>query len=385
MKKSNILHLTNTYGAERGGGVHEVVSNFYKYQKQNGLNPTIWYPEETDLQNVLDKNHSIKSLPTYNFYNYSVLKGIFGETTKEASEFDIIHQHGIWTTMSLFSKRLSKKNRIKLVIQPHGFLEPYRLNISKYKKKLAFYLYEKSNLTNCSALIACSDDEGIKLKKLFPNQHVAVIYNGIGDNFFRAKSQKAQNKNKKILFLSQIIPVKGLDRLFKIISDIDRNLLNEFEFVIAGYGLQEYIDSLKKLAIKLRIQDLIKFIGPIHGQEKINIYDNSDFFILPTYSENYGIVVAEALARGLPVITTKGTPWSELNSSNSGLWVENTDEGLRNGLMKMLTMPESNKRTMRKNGRELIENKYLWEKTSLRTLELYEWIIFGGTKPDFII
>ena len=69
MKKSNILHLTNTYGAERGGGVHEVVSNFYKYQKQNGLNPTIWYPEETDLQNVLDKNHSIKSLPTYNFYN----------------------------------------------------------------------------------------------------------------------------------------------------------------------------------------------------------------------------------------------------------------------------------------------------------------------------
>ena len=84
-------------------------------------------------------------------------------------------------------------------------------------------------------LIACSDDEGIKLKN-FPNQH--AIYNNYWNNFFRAKSQKAQNKANT--FLSQIISVKGLDRLFKIISDIDRNLLNEFEFVIAGYGLQEY-------------------------------------------------------------------------------------------------------------------------------------------------
>ena len=72
MKKSNILHLTNTYELNVGAECMKL-SNFYKYQKQNGLNPTIWYPEETDLQNVLDKNH-IKSLPTYNFYNYSVLK-----------------------------------------------------------------------------------------------------------------------------------------------------------------------------------------------------------------------------------------------------------------------------------------------------------------------
>ena len=93
------------------------------------------------------------------------------------------------TPISLYSK-ISKRNGLKAVVQPHGFLEPYRLNISKYKKKLAYMLFEKSNLSNCASLIACSDDECLKLKKMFPKQNVAIIYNGIDSNFFNAPSMK---------------------------------------------------------------------------------------------------------------------------------------------------------------------------------------------------
>ena len=133
------------------------------------------------------------------------------------------------------------------------------------------------------------------------------------------------------------------------------------------------------------MDSLITFVGTKIGLEKINIYDNSDAFILPTFSENYGIVVAEALARGVPVLTTKGTPWVELNELQCGLWVDNSNEGLKYGMLKILEHSSSELREMGQNGRTLVENKYLWDKTTGRTIELYRWILHGGCKPDFIL
>ena len=118
---------------------------------------------------------------------------------------------------------------------------------------------------------------------------------------------------------------------------------------------------------------------------KLEMFDNARFFILPTFNENYGIVVAEALARGLPVLTTKGTPWEELNTRNCGLWVDNTEEGLRVGLMEMLGKSESKIKNMGLNGKNLIADKYLWDSTTLKTIDLYKWILHGGSKPDFIL
>jgi hypothetical protein len=146
--------------------------------------------------------------------------------------------------------------------------------------------------------------------------------------------------------------------------------------------------SFRTLVIDLHLDSLIKFVGTKLGPEKINIYDNSDVFILPTFSENYGIVVAEALARRVPVITTKVIPWvelNELNELNCGLWVDNSNEGLKHGMLKILEHSSSKLREMGQKGRTLVENKYLWDRTTGRTIELYRWILHGGCKPDFIL
>lgn len=99
-------------------------------------------------------------------------------------------------------------------------------------------------------------------------------------------------------------------------------------------------------------------------------------------------MVAEALARRVPVITTKVIPWvelNELNELNCGLWVDNSNEGLKHGMLKILEHSSSKLREMGQKGRILVENKYLWDRTTGRTIELYRWILHGGCKPDFIL
>lgn len=387
MDSLKILHLSNVIGVKKGGGIHEVVSNFYKYQKQLKHNPSIWYSGDAADADSIRLDNNIRALGTYDSGQLGILKDLFQPVPREVSSFDIIHQHGIWTPLSLYAQKIRRKTKLKMVVQPHGFLEPYRLNISKYKKKVAYKLFERSNLLSSSALVACSEDEAIKLKGMFPKNDVAVVFNGIASDFYNEESARsvAVKDKKQMLFLSQIIPLKGLERLFHVISDIGVELFSEWEFLIAGYGDDGYIESLKALVLQLNLASLISFVGTKIGSEKLKIYDNSDAFILPTFSENYGIVVAEALARGVPVVTTKGTPWVELNEMDCGLWVDNSSEGLKYGMLKILDLSSSELRAMGRNGRILVKNKYLWDKTTGRTIELYRWILHGGCKPDFIL
>jgi glycosyltransferase involved in cell wall biosynthesis len=382
-----ILHLSNVIGESKGGGVHEVVSNFYKYQKSLKHEPHIWFPgNEIDAASIkLDNN--IKGLTTYGKIEHGFVKGLFTKLPSDIESFEVIHQHGIWKPISMFNKKIRNRTKLKTVIQPHGYLEPYRLKISKYKKKAAFLLFEKSNLDGASALVACSENEGFKLKNMFPGKEVAVIHNGISDDFFLHPSLKHEKPEDKryMLFLSQIIPIKGLERLFKVISEIGISKFDNWELLIAGYEEKKYTDILKRKVEELKLQGIVKFVGSKLGEEKYEIFDNADVFILPTYNENYGIVVAEALARGVPAITTKGTPWEELNIKKCGFWVDNDEEGLRNGLLDVLDMSKEELQIMGQNGKKLIESKYLWSKTTLPTIDLYNYIINGGHKPDFFL
>jgi glycosyltransferase involved in cell wall biosynthesis len=381
-----ILHLSNIVGEKRGGGVHEVVSNLYKHQKILNHTPHIWHPGYDSDVDFAKPDDNIRTLDTYGDAKHGVVKEIFQKITNNAKGFDIIHQHGIWTPMSLYAKKIKKSTGLKSVIQPHGYLEPYRLNISKYKKKIAFKLFEKSNLLGSSAIIACAEDEGLRLKNMFPNNDVAVIPNGVSEDFYNAESLRKSGKSKKnILFLSQIIPIKGLDRLFRVVSDIGVNNFSDWELLIAGYGDIHYINALKALAKELNISQLVKFVGTKFGNDKIEIFDNADVFILPTFNENFGIVVAESLARGIPVLTTKGTPWNELTTNKCGFWVDNSDDGIRDGLLQILSISENELLAMGKNGKRLVEDKYLWGKSAKSTIELYEWILTGNNKPNFII
>jgi glycosyltransferase involved in cell wall biosynthesis len=383
--KLKILHLANVIGEHKGGGVHEVVVNLYKNQKALGHEPHIWYPGMLEDSDSIRLDNNVKALDTYGDSKYGIIKDLFKPIDSSLKSFDIIHQHGVWMPMSLFNLRIKKNINVPSLIQPHGYLEPFRLNQKKSKKKLGFLLYEKRNISKSNVILACSSDEGNKLKDMFPYKTVATIKNGIAHEFLSAPSLKNKSNDVKILlFLSQIIPLKGLDRLIEVIYELGRESFWGWELHIAGYNAGAYGDILASKVKKLNISDIVKFIGPQLGEDKTRNYDNATAFVLPTFNENFGIVVAEALSRGLPVLTTKGTPWADLELYNCGYWVDNDKEGIKKGILKLLSKSNNELELMGKRGKKLIKEKYLWNFAAQKSIELYKWMINGGTPPNFI-
>lgn len=152
--------------------------------------------------------------------------------------------------------------------------------------------------------------------------------------------------------------------------------LQGYTINIAGEGEESYINELKQLASKLGVENLIHFIGGVYGDKKWELFKKADLFVLPTHSENFGIVVAEALACGTPVITTQGTPWQELESYHCGWWTEIGTEATTKALKEFLQCTETQLEQMGKNGRKLIEEKYSSQKVAQDMVELYKKFVY---------
>ena len=114
------------------------------------------------------------------------------------------------------------------------------------------------------------------------------------------------------------------------------------------------------------------YITPVF--RKWRLFQTSDFFVLPTHSENFGLAIAESLASGTPVITTVGTPWSDLNDTNSGAWIEIGTQPLVEALRKFLALSDEELEAMGRNGRRLIEEKYSANVMAREMMEVYDQV-----------
>lgn len=287
--------------------------------------------------------------------NLLILKKQFVTFLKNESP-DIIHINGIWPPQNAIFQSAAQKLKIKVILSPHGMLEPYILNRNRFKKNIALMLYQNKALKKANYLHATAESELSQIKKLGFHQSSVVIPNGIDLDEIQEKNWNNTESTRQILFLSRIHPKKGIEILIDTIYQL--NYKNNLKLIIAGEGDQVYINKLKNKCSKLGLNNKINFIGGVYGQEKWTIYKSSDLFILPSYSENFGIVIGEALAVGIPVITTTGTPWRELLTYKCGWWVNNDINSLKDAILKALSISNKDLSEMGKNGQELIKNNY---------------------------
>jgi len=277
---------------------------------------------------------------------------------------DIVHLTGVYnfpTFPTIFGGRLLNK---PLVWSPRGALQRWegssRIGLKAVWDFLWYHAADRAELT----MHVTSEHERREAFSRFRKLRMAMIPNGVDVPVGLNRTER--NGELRLLFIGRLDPKKGIEALLKACSLVDS--APPWRLAIAGWGAPEYVSQLKEQIHALGVKGRVEMMGEVLSEAKKNLFECSDVALVPSYTENFAIVVAEALAHGVPVIASKGTPWSRLEEMKCGLWVDNDPETLASAIRSISTMPL---RDMGLRGREWMQNEFSWRSVTEQMLDLY--------------
>ena len=366
-------------GLEKLGTSQELISLKLKDYEQNEV------VEKLNLKSTSFKVWFSKAT-AYSPYLENYLINRIKETNNQ-----IIHYHNIWNYIPLVANKVSKKFDIPIVVSPRGNLFPWNLNKGFLKKRIYMDFFQRKYFQDSNCIHVTSKAELDAVKNLgfkapiglIPNGVALSEFNNIKGKQFHRKNLGLDNSKKYILYMGRIEEKKGLHILLKSYIDFLKENEN-WRVLIAGpiYN-KKYFNYCMSLINTKGLGKYVKWLNMVSGTKRIDAYGASDLFILPTKSENFGIVVAEALASGIPVITTTGTPWEEIQKEFAGFIIPPKKEFLTSAISDFSNLNNDQKCEMKMNAKK-ISKRYSWDKPAEDMHLLYEWILGKKKQPKFI-
>ena len=299
-----------------------------------------------------------------------------------AEGFQLIQIQSIWSIIYHKVAKIARHHGIPYIITPRGMLEPWSLSQKKWKKRLAMVLYQKPDLNAASCIFTTAMEEAQHVHNLGITAPCSVIPNGIETEGYPCR-QSMEIVKKQVLFLSRIHIKKGIELLLeawqRLIADFP-----DWKVVIVGNGDANYIESLKTMSRNMKIDKSVEILDPVFGQAKVKLYQESSLFCLPSYSENFGMVIAEAMSCGVPVLTTTNCPWTLLNDTGTGWCINLSVDNLESTLRCALSQSPEHLYEMGQRASRLVYERYNYHNVAQRTIELYKWILGEANKPGFV-
>ena len=305
-------------------------------------------------------------------------------------DFDICHSHGLWHNANRVAGNLARNKRH--IVTPRGMLTKWSFNHKRWKKQLAWWLYQKKILQESACIHATSLDEATDLRDMGLTNSIAIIPNGVdlpddiacGDKEWLASKWPALAGKKILLFMSRIHEKKGLDMLADVWGELSKKY-TDWHLVVAGPDQADYWKVIEQKLKKNGSLFSVEYVGPQYGDDKSRLFSGSDLFVLPTYSENFGVAVAESLAYKIPVITTTAAPWQDLEAYNCGWWINPEPQSLCSTLECAMQTDSFTLAEMGDRGRKLVEQKYSWSTISNEIYLLYRWLLGDGDMPASVM
>jgi glycosyltransferase involved in cell wall biosynthesis len=251
---------------------------------------------------------------------YKVSLGLFRWLWKNIDAFDIVHAHALFSFAPVAAAFIARRRRVPYILRPLGVLSPYGISSRRLlMKKLSLVLLEHRLIEVAAAVHFTSAAERSEAEALGIRCNGVVIPLGIDTAGVPCADPGRRWSAPNILFLSRIDPKKNLEALLRafalFLSQSPTTTLN-----VAGAGHPSYVDELKALARALGVADRVKWHGYVEGDRKTDLVAAATLFVLPSYSENFGIAVLEAMAAGLPCILSQGVALSgEIATAAAGI------------------------------------------------------------------
>jgi glycosyltransferase involved in cell wall biosynthesis len=289
-----------------------------------------------------------------------------------APSSEVIHNHGLWLMPNVSAGRAAVSGPTPLVVSPRGMLAPAALAFSRLKKRAFWALFQGAVILGASCLHATSEQEYEEIRGFGLTNPVAIIPNGIDLPRVPRRPTTAPVIERVVLSLGRIHPKKGLARLVQAWSKVEAGYPG-WQLKIAGPPEIAHDQELRKLTIALGLSR-VSIEGPIYGEAKTIAYRDADVFVLPTLNENFGLTVAEALAAGTPVISTKGAPWSGLEREGCGWWIDHGVEPLAEALAHAMALPREALNAMGDRGRQWMARDFSWDSVAHDMLGIYHWL-----------
>ena len=356
-------------------------------EAQNAIGHKVTIAASDYHLNTVPKNNGvqIELFPCrYGTWRWAPAMGQYLE--RELESFDIVMIESLWQYSTFIAARACRANKKPYIVSPNGMLDAWSLSQKAWKKKPYMTLIERGTLTGASALHLTSEGElnHSHLKKWRVPK--VVIPLGLSTDRYAVLPDKNVFFNKFpdlsdkqiVLFLGRIhykkqpdVAIEGFHRACKDLQDA--------HLVIAGKGDPTYVQRLTELILTLELQDRVTFTGMLNGEEVTAAYRAASVFVLPSWQENFGLSVVEAMAAGCPVVVSDHIDLApEIADAGAGLVVAPNSESVADGISRVLSEAKLAEE-MGRNGRRLVLKEFTWEKCASEFNVVLEDIL-AGTK-----
>jgi glycosyltransferase involved in cell wall biosynthesis len=298
---------------------------------------------------------------------------------------EIFHNHGMWQLNSVYTSYLPNRSCYRIVHSPRGALSEWAMTHGSIFKLPFWHILQKPSLKKIDCFHATAKCELEDIRKLGFKNPVCVLPNGIDV----PEKSRERVDTKTLLYLGRIHPKKGLENLLTAWEKVQSEFVDwQLQIVGDDFGYDkrsDYLHKLKSFAGGLGCKR-IHFVGSRVGKEKENLYEQGSLFVLPTFSENFAMVVAEALSYSLPAIVTKGAPWSGLIENKAGWHIDIGVEPLVVALREAMAMTHQRRVEMGKNGRDWMKRDFSWTRIGQMMAQTYHWLLRPSEleKPSWV-
>jgi glycosyltransferase involved in cell wall biosynthesis len=291
---------------------------------------------------------------------------------REAVDFDIMHIHSVYLWPTVAAGAVARRRHIPYVLSPRGMLVRDFINMkSRWKKKLWLAVFGKRIISKAAGIHFTSTREREAFAGLGLQARMQwTIPNGVELGSTPATAAPAAPSRPYLLFLGRVNWEKGLDRLIRALSYVP-----DCDLIVAGNDEEGYQAKLELLASRVGVHERVRFLGPVFDAPKDSLIRGALALVLPSYSENFGNVVLEAMALGCPVVVTPEVGAADLlRESGAGIVVDGAPQALGSRLREITANPAELK-ALGSASSNAIATRYSWDAIARRMLDAYTQIL----------